>query len=235
MDVRVQVTGLNRFLTEIYAADMRLSRLLMQLGFHQDEIDQLRHCHLGTVVTRYLLGLKERIVNGADGERRYQIIVRYHGLDGEVPETLEAIGKRLGISRERVRQLKKKVINKCRSKTNKAALECRLQEIGTELLRTSMTATIEQPHEQRADKASSEVKTQKSSTRSNAKMGRGKTYSVAEVRKLYPKAYERWTQEDDDLLVAWDDANVRTTDIATRFERTRGAIRSRMRKLGLRE
>ena len=157
MDVRVQVTGLNQFLTEIYATEMRLSRLLMQLGFHQAEINRLRQCHLEDVVACYLQGLEERIVTGVDGGRRYHILVRYHGLDGEVPETLATIGNRLGISRERVRQLKEKVIKKCRSRKNKAALESRLQEMGLELLHTSPPAPTEHIHEQRDDKTAREI------------------------------------------------------------------------------
>lgn len=53
-----------------------------------------------------------------------------------------------------------------------------------------------------------------------------------EVRARHPKAYERWTPEDDrrlqDLYEAgWDEA-----DLASEFARQPSAIRSRLRKLG---
>jgi len=47
-----------------------------------------------------------------DDEKRV-IILRY-GLDGEEPQTLEAIGKVFGVTRERIRQIEQKSINKLR-------------------------------------------------------------------------------------------------------------------------
>jgi len=47
-----------------------------------------------------------------DDEKRV-IILRY-GLDGEEPQTLESIGKVFGVTRERIRQIEQKAINKLR-------------------------------------------------------------------------------------------------------------------------
>ncbi len=46
--------------------------------------------------------------------REAQIIVLYYGLDGEDALTLEAIGRRLGLTRERIRQIKEKALEKMR-------------------------------------------------------------------------------------------------------------------------
>ena len=46
-------------------------------------------------------------------EREAIILRRRCGLDGD-PETLEEIGQRLGITRERVRQIEKIALAKCR-------------------------------------------------------------------------------------------------------------------------
>lgn len=58
-----------------------------------------------------------------DNER--VIIVRRYGLSGNDPETLEAIGSDLGITRERVRQIEKRVLSKLRNllQTKKISLE----------------------------------------------------------------------------------------------------------------
>lgn len=42
------------------------------------------------------------------------ILIRYFGLDGEEPQTLDAIGKLMGVSRERIRQIKEKTLQKLR-------------------------------------------------------------------------------------------------------------------------
>jgi hypothetical protein len=60
---------------------------------------------------------------------------------------------------------------------------------------------------------------------------RGKSYTVEEVRKTYKKAYEKWTKEEDDLLVKLHNAGFKVPDLAEQFERNQGAIRSRLIKL----
>ena len=48
-------------------------------------------------------------------EKERNIITQYYGLDGSKPKTLEEIGKQLGISKERVRQINAKSFTKMRS------------------------------------------------------------------------------------------------------------------------
>ncbi|WP_022851467.1 sigma-70 family RNA polymerase sigma factor [Limisalsivibrio acetivorans] len=58
-------------------------------------------------------------------ENEKVIIIRRYGLGGNDPETLEAIGNDLGITRERVRQIEKRVLSKLRNllKTKNITLE----------------------------------------------------------------------------------------------------------------
>jgi RNA polymerase primary sigma factor len=48
-------------------------------------------------------------------EREKQIIKMRYGLDGEEPKTLEEVGEKLGISRERVRQLEQRALKKLKA------------------------------------------------------------------------------------------------------------------------
>jgi RNA polymerase primary sigma factor len=48
------------------------------------------------------------------GEREHLILSAYFGLDGGAPMTLEQIGNELGVTRERVRQLRNRALNKLR-------------------------------------------------------------------------------------------------------------------------
>src|SRR5688500_19180748 len=56
-------------------------------------------------------------------ERESKILRLYFGLDGEDPMTLEDIGTHLGITRERVRQIKEKALLKLRHNSRRRALE----------------------------------------------------------------------------------------------------------------
>ena len=55
----------------------------------------------------------ERVLDGLD-EREHEIIQLYFGLDGAEPMTLEQIGDRMSLTRERIRQLKERAFTKLR-------------------------------------------------------------------------------------------------------------------------
>jgi len=46
-----------------------------------------------------------------------------YGLDDEEPQTLEAIGKIFGVTRERIRQIEQKAINKLRKTVKRKNIE----------------------------------------------------------------------------------------------------------------
>ncbi len=56
-------------------------------------------------------------------EREKMILVLYFGLSGEQPLTLEDIGKRLNLTRERIRQIKEKAIQRLRHSTRAKFLQ----------------------------------------------------------------------------------------------------------------
>lgn len=56
-------------------------------------------------------------------ERESKILRLYFGLDGQEPMTLEEIGELLGITRERVRQIKEKALSRLRHVSRKNILE----------------------------------------------------------------------------------------------------------------
>ena len=64
----------------------------------------------------------ERVL-GTLKEREAKILRLYFGLDGREPMTLEEIGTLLGITRERVRQIKEKALSRLRHISKARALE----------------------------------------------------------------------------------------------------------------
>jgi hypothetical protein len=60
-----------------------------------------------------------------------------------------------------------------------------------------------------------------------------RAYSAGEVRKLYARAYEKWTREEDKNLENEFRKGYTVLKLAELFQRQPGAIRSRLNKLGL--
>ncbi|MGH9800023.1 MAG: hypothetical protein ACRD82_06635 [Blastocatellia bacterium] len=54
-----------------------------------------------------------------------------------------------------------------------------------------------------------------------------------EIKRQYPKAYERWEPEEDRLLKEKFIAGATVNELAALFQRQPNAIRSRLTKLGL--
>ena len=61
----------------------------------------------------------------------------------------------------------------------------------------------------------------------------GKNYSVEEIRHDHPRAYEKWSAEEDGHLSALCRSGISVREIATALNRQEGAIRSRLAKLNL--
>ena len=55
-------------------------------------------------------------------DRERDVVIMRFGLDGEQPRTLEQIGKRFGLSRERVRQIERETMTKLRDPQRADAL-----------------------------------------------------------------------------------------------------------------
>ncbi len=62
---------------------------------------------------------------------------------------------------------------------------------------------------------------------------RGKWINLGQLRKEYPRAYEPWTREETERLRSFFQARMDVEEIASRLGRQRGAIVSRLEKLGL--
>jgi len=58
-------------------------------------------------------------------------------------------------------------------------------------------------------------------------------YSVEQIRREYPKAYMKWTKEEDECLARLYRDGKTVSQLAGIFQRQPGAIRSRLHHLGL--
>jgi DNA-directed RNA polymerase specialized sigma24 family protein len=60
-----------------------------------------------------------------------------------------------------------------------------------------------------------------------------KSYRLKDIRKQYPRAYEKWEPEEDDLLAEKYYEGLSVAEIAAFLERKPGAIRARLNKIDL--
>ena len=86
---------------------------LRQWFFGQTDPDQLTPEE--EMVERDFSGYVESLLHMLD-EREEDILRKYYGFDDQEPMTLEAIGQQMGVTRERVRQLRNVAINKLKAK-----------------------------------------------------------------------------------------------------------------------
>src|SRR5215216_2145206 len=110
---RIVRVPLNRAGT-LHRIGKRANALLQELGRDATHAEQTFEKALTESIEEALSHLKER---------ESKILRLYFGLDGSEPMTLEEIGALLGITRERVRQIKEKALSRLRHVSRARALE----------------------------------------------------------------------------------------------------------------
>jgi hypothetical protein len=120
MDFNTQLSGLNELLSVIYGSGAQLDSLLLDLGFEQSQVDHLGGRHLESVVDQFLGMIHKRLTSESGKDTYYQILCRRYGLDGERPDSLEAISQTRNDSPEYLRQLFEEIIKRCQGKTAQA-------------------------------------------------------------------------------------------------------------------
>lgn len=84
--------------------------------------DQSIHSPNATLNEKFIKEDIEKLLHILN-ERERDIIIKRFGLDGNAPMTLEEIGRRYGITRERVRQIENKAMRKLKAPKNRKNLE----------------------------------------------------------------------------------------------------------------
>ena len=132
-----QIRWLNSYLSLVYNSEIRVSTALTNLGFNETQLRIIRNQHLEQFVNSIVASISDRLLAYTDGERLFVIFSRRLKIDGAAADTLQSLGERFGISRERVRQLEVKALRRCRHKTNKEFLESTLRELANVMLEHS--------------------------------------------------------------------------------------------------
>ena len=120
MDTKTQLAGLNEFLSAAYGRDTDLHSLMAGLGFEPAQVELLRASQLEAVAAGFLEVVHKRLTGHAGQDTYYQVISRRYGLDGEAPESLDAIATRMQVSPGYLRPLFEEVIGRCKTKSAQA-------------------------------------------------------------------------------------------------------------------
>ncbi len=129
MDAKTQFAGLQDFLSTVYGQGTDLNRLLAGLGFEQAQIALLRDQPLETLVAEFLEVIHKRLTSESGKDTYYQVISRRYGLDGEPPESLEAIAQKMQINPGSLRPLFEEAIGRCKTKTAQADFKKSLKHL----------------------------------------------------------------------------------------------------------
>ena len=78
-----------------------------------DILPDLAHAPDSQVLGESVRKQIDELLNNLDRREKY-IVLRYFGLDGDQPLTLDQIGSQLGVTRERIRQLKERALSRLR-------------------------------------------------------------------------------------------------------------------------
>lgn len=113
---------LNDLLKDIYETEMRISDILSKMEFPPGKIQELKDARLDVFFGHLEFAFQCKLFGDSNSRRAYQIICRRYGLFGMEKETLQAVGERFSISRERVRQLEQKAIRRMRAKYDPMAI-----------------------------------------------------------------------------------------------------------------
>ena len=134
MSAGARLAAVNSFLDVAYGPGTRLSTLLAAQGCTPQELMLLRERHLKPLVGAFVAGIADRLGEYHAGERKYYVLARRFGLDGEPRGTLAAIGAHMGLTGERVRQIEDSALRHCRSAKNRLRWQEGLYQAATALL-----------------------------------------------------------------------------------------------------
>ena len=117
MENRLQkdMTALNILFQDVYGEEKRLGSMLEQMGFSPEHIAQLKENHVQQLLDEIDFLLRYEMLSKArSAPRNYEVLYDRYELFGSSKLTLEAIGKKYAISRERVRQIEDAILRRLR-------------------------------------------------------------------------------------------------------------------------
>lgn len=202
---------LDALVNDAYGKRTRIRTLLENAGLDPIQSGLVLERYSEEVSAVVMENFRSFLHTRQNGDLLWKIIVDRYGLSGSTPVTFQDIADKWNLTAEKTRQLVEQALRRLRLQQRRRRLESSLQAHAETWLgvRLSEKARVEQV-------ASSERKTPD---------------YVANTRKIYPRAFEPWTEDEDSKLWALFQDGYPVDELAEHFGRQPGAIRSRLNKL----
>jgi DNA-directed RNA polymerase sigma subunit (sigma70/sigma32) len=127
-----QFDAFNSWLGDVYGKGTSFSTLLINTGFCEAEIEYIKREHLSEFL-QAIMNLMASYTDLPNDQRNMLMLLHYGLIDGK-PQTLEALGARAGVCRERIRQLVNKRLELYRHPERRAKFQNDFATIGRRLL-----------------------------------------------------------------------------------------------------
>lgn len=216
--------NLSRFLSDVYKTDVDLYFYLRQLGFSEVQTRHLICNCIDELANATRESTQTIFVMKHDGERLSDLTARRYGIEKTTRNDLRSLGVEFGISGERVRQLIKKAIRMLGNPKARTFFENDLRnQLGIVIQQNPVSLVV-----------NDEVIPEEMTVIEIADTVKKKSYTFEEIRQKYPRAYMVWTEEEENQLMDLIDQGMTTGEIAVQLQRKIGAIRSRIKKMELR-
>jgi hypothetical protein len=127
-----QLDALNNWLGDVYGKGTLFSTLLLEAGFSESEIEQIKQEHL----SEFLQAVRDLLASYTDlsSEGRNQLMIQHYGLVDGKSVDFHTIGNSVGVCRERIRQLVTRRLNLYRDPKRQAKFQYDFAAIGRQLL-----------------------------------------------------------------------------------------------------
>ena len=155
-------------------------------------------------------------------ETEITVLKGRYGFDSEAPKTLEEVGSSIGVTRERVRQIEQKALNKLKHPTRARKLRSFIEDSGDCGMPTEK-CTSEFSYTDKEHKDTEQVETPE-----KKKRGRPPKQKKKQVLFQLP-----WAEFDTRLLRSLYEQGCSAAEIARRVYRTKKEVREEIERLGL--
>ena len=135
MDSNIKLSGFKDLLAAIFGNGVQLTDLLREQGFEQSQVELLNRQAHQVIVDDLLDVLHKRLTSETGKDTYFKILSRRFGLDGDPPESLDAIAQKNGYTAVFIHQLYDEILQRSQSKTSQDELLKSLKYMGVAQLK----------------------------------------------------------------------------------------------------